>query len=154
MITLNDLNNAYIDLYSALREYIWDISTIELLAELETATYNRFADLDKVRHLFHNLKICISSTDVYKDDKELQDAVKTFESALDTDNSIVYSPIISIDPLYDEEDKPIYNTEKEEIDDGYQDHEVEEEGDSSIMQNQEDSKRVFNIEYISQSSTN
>ena len=45
MVSANELQNLYNDIYVQMRMYIWDFGTIELLADFEIAVYQRFPDI-------------------------------------------------------------------------------------------------------------
>ena len=50
MLNSSELQQSYIKLYKALRNYIWPYNKVELLGFLEVAVYDRFPDIDKVKY--------------------------------------------------------------------------------------------------------
>lgn len=51
-----ELQQAYIKLYTFLRQYIWDFSVVEIIADLEVATFTRFPDKGKLQSLIRKLE--------------------------------------------------------------------------------------------------
>lgn len=86
MLNSSELQQSYIKLYKALRNYIWPYNTVELLGFLEVAVYDRFPDIDKVKSCFNKLKFDILNE--ISSDKDISDAVKEFESIIYTDENI------------------------------------------------------------------
>ena len=52
MITQQDLARKYVKLYECVRQYIWPVETVQDLAELEVATYERFPEIEEIRKKF------------------------------------------------------------------------------------------------------
>ena len=50
-----DFQNAYVDLYRLMRNYIWDLDVVEMLADVEVATYDAFIDLEKLNKMYQKL---------------------------------------------------------------------------------------------------
>lgn len=92
MLSAADLQRAYIDLYTILRNYMWDLRTVEAIADLEVATYQQFPDIDVLRAKLHALKSQVYST--AQEDKDMKDAIDDFQKLLD-DAEDIYSPIKS-----------------------------------------------------------
>lgn len=88
MISLVELQNKYIELYSQLRKYIWDYDVAEQIAELEIATYKAFPDIVEVRGKLDRLSRDIRNVRV--DDEDLQKAFDNFYELLDASDSIYY----------------------------------------------------------------
>lgn len=86
MISAAQIESAYNDLYKQFRKYIWDFDTVLVLAELETACYTAFADLDKLRKLLKELhKI---TKDVVKEDEDFKAAFDAFEELIKEDSDV------------------------------------------------------------------
>lgn len=83
MISSTDIQNAYINLYKKLREYIWPASVIEIIADLETAVYETFPNMDDIRKQFKLLKYELY--DILRDDEEMRDVVDVFEDTISDD---------------------------------------------------------------------
>lgn len=86
MITTNDLQRCYIDLYKRLREYLWPFSTVELIADLEVATFCSFPDLNDVSSKLNRL--CIDIRDCSRDDKDMQDAIDAMRKLLSSESEV------------------------------------------------------------------
>ena len=87
MISSVDVQNAYINLYKKLREYIWSAPVIEIIADLETAVYEVFPNMEDIRKQFKLLKYELY--EVLRDDEEMQEAVDAFEDIIS--DEITYS---------------------------------------------------------------
>lgn len=85
MITSNQLQLAYVDLYAQLREYIWTFDVLVLIGNLEIEIFNRFPNISKVKSALDRLKVTIQST-INEDDllKESIDNMYTILSDSDT----------------------------------------------------------------------
>jgi hypothetical protein len=83
MISSIDIQNAYINLYKKLREYIWSAPVIEIIADLETAVYETFPDMGNIRKQFKLLKYELY--DILRDDEEMRDVVDAFEDTISDD---------------------------------------------------------------------
>lgn len=87
MISSADIQNAYVNLYTRLREYIWSANVIEIIADLETAVYETFPDMEDIRKQFKKLKYELY--DALRDDEELKDVVDAFDDVIS--NEVGYS---------------------------------------------------------------
>lgn len=90
MVSANELQNLYNDIYVQMRMYIWDFGTIELLADFEIAVYQRFPDISAVVKAFDKLRSEVSSTDIYREDKELKGAFEAFDEFIEDVDEIYY----------------------------------------------------------------
>lgn len=90
MIAAAILQSAYNDLYTKLRNYIWEYDTVVKIADLEVATYMAFPDIDDIRRAFDRLRIDIKDSDIYSDDEELQQALDDFEDKLEGADQVFY----------------------------------------------------------------
>lgn len=86
MINSVRLQDAYINLYSELRNYIWRFDIIELIADLEVAVFTRFQNLDKVKSILNKLYSEIDN--IVEDDEDLKEAFDKFLSILDDANTV------------------------------------------------------------------
>ena len=88
MVSSSELHKAYNDLYEEMRRYIWSFNTVELLADLEVATYCAFPDIRKVLSCLTKLRYAVNPT--FQDDEELKKAFDKFDSVIsDTDSTYV-----------------------------------------------------------------
>lgn len=85
MVSGNDLQNAYIDLYSQLRRYIWSYQDVRTLANLEIETFKRFSDVDQVKKYLNLMEM--SARFVTNDDEEVMLAFQDFRDVLDSIDS-------------------------------------------------------------------
>ena len=85
MISGNELQNAYIDLYSELRRYIWSYQDVRTLANLEIETFKRFPDIDQVRKYLNLMEM--SARFVTNDDEDVMLAFQDFKDVLDSIDS-------------------------------------------------------------------
>ena len=90
MIAAAILQSAYNDLYTQLRNYIWDYETVVKIADLEVATYMAFPDIDNIRRAFSKLSVDIKDSDIYSDDEELQRALDDFDEKLQGADQLFY----------------------------------------------------------------
>ena len=90
MIAAAILQSAYNDLYTKLRNYIWDYETVVKIADLEVATYMAFPDIDNIRRAFSKLSVDIKDSDIYSDDEELQQALDEFDEKLQGADQLFY----------------------------------------------------------------
>lgn len=132
MIAAAMIQQAYIDLYKQIRNYIWDYDTVVKLAELEVAAYMAFPDIDKVRYALDQLKVELNSSDVYAEDEDLQKAVDDFSETLDGADQVFYGLEVPQEIQYKEKSvEEIDETTIEEEDD----YEDQEEPDSQFTDN-------------------
>lgn len=89
MISANELQNSYVQLYKQVREYIWPLSTVEHLADLEVSIYSRFPDMEDIRKQFKLLKSCM--IDEIREDEELKSALDNFNKLIEDANTFYSS---------------------------------------------------------------
>lgn len=88
MTNSSDIQNAYIDLFKQLRNYLWDFNTVEHIGDLEVSIYDRFQNLDKIKNCMRTLYIDIKS--VIDSDEDLKNKWNNLDSLLnDTDTVYV-----------------------------------------------------------------
>lgn len=100
MITLQDLTRQYVKLYECVRNYIWPFETVQDLAELEIAIYNRFPDIEDVKSKFDKFYRDIQLE--CKDDEELNAQVEAFRDIINSED-IIYSLLYRVNEVYDYE---------------------------------------------------
>lgn len=132
MIAAAMIQQAYIDLYRQIRNYIWDYDTVVKLAELEVASYMAFPDIDKVRYALDQLKIELNSSDVYAEDEDLQKAVDDFNDTLDGADQVFYGLEVPQEVQYRSKSDNIIDNATIEEEDDYED---QEEPDSQFTDN-------------------
>ena len=99
MTNTSELQQAYIDLYVQLMRYIWDYSSVQIIARLEIATYKRFPDIDEVKRYLNLLRI--SARTVTRDDEDVMNAFDDFQNVLDSidDNSAMYAKLDEVEEV-------------------------------------------------------
>ena len=132
MIAAAMIQQAYIDLYRQIRNYIWDYDTVVKLAELEVASYMAFPDIDKVRYALDQLKTELNSSDVYAEDEDLQKAVDDFSETLDGADQVFYGLEVPQEVQYRSKSDNIIDNATIEEEDDYED---QEEPDSQFTDN-------------------
>lgn len=107
MITTNDLQRLYVDMYKQIREYLWPFRIVEALADLEIACYKAFPDIDEVKKCFPRLSSEIKFQADKEDDEELLRSIEKFQKFLDDEGNMdgVYSKLDSVREVKDNEDK-------------------------------------------------
>lgn len=123
MIAAAMIQQAYIDLYKQIRNYIWDYDTVVKLAELEVAAYMAFPDIDKVRYALDQLKVELNSSDVYAEDEDLQKAVDDFSDTLDGADQVFYGLEVPQEVQYRSKSDNIIDDTTIEEEDDYEDQE-------------------------------
>lgn len=88
MISVRDIEHAYVDMYSNLRNYIWGIDTVKLLAELEVSIYNAFPNIEDIRNNFNRMLPDIR--DVMLDDEDLKKSVDNFQKVINSEDEEFY----------------------------------------------------------------
>lgn len=81
IISSPDIQHAYVELYNALRQYTWPLSTVEILADIEVASYDAFIDATTLSNLTAKFERAISST--LKADEALADAFNAFKDTVE-----------------------------------------------------------------------
>ena len=80
----NEIQNAYVNLYTQIRKYIWPFDVIDILVDLEIESFKSFPDVMKLRELLDRLHREIQST--LSDDKDFETAYLSFKKLIDDDN--------------------------------------------------------------------
>lgn len=91
-ISSKDLQNQYNKLYLLLKEYLWSMNTVEIIAELEISVYKAFPNLSDIQHKLATLRSDIRS--VYMTDEEIKDAIDSLMN-LASQNTVQYLTIPS-----------------------------------------------------------
>lgn len=87
MVSSADIRNAYIQLYSELRRYVWPYETVELIADLEIAAYTAVPDMAELSTALRSLHSeCIEEC---REDEELAQAFDSLDK-LTSDNPQPY----------------------------------------------------------------
>ena len=107
MITTNDLQRLYVDMYKQIREYLWPFRIVEALADLEVACYKAFPDIDEVKKIFTRLSSEIRFQADKEEDEDLLKSLEKFQKFLDDEDKIdgIYSKLNSVREVKDNENK-------------------------------------------------
>ena len=143
MIAAAILQSAYNDLYTKLRNYIWDYETVVKIADLEVATYMAFPDIDNIKRAFSKLSVDIKDSDIYSDDEKLQQALDEFDEKLQGADQLFYKLEVP------QEVEVVESSETSEagvfvgeidLDEEESDNDYQEESDSDSEQGTEDTE--------------
>lgn len=95
MLSGNDIQRAYIDLYKEMRRYLWSYEAIRTLAMLEVAIYNRFPILADIRSYAIVLRSMASNTTY--DDPEVMSKIDDLLKLLDdSSDDCIYSLVPNV----------------------------------------------------------
>ena len=99
LINTSELHQAYIDLYVQLMRYIWDYSSVQVLARLEVATYRRFPDVDEIRRYLNLLRM--SARTVTRDDEDVMKEFDNFNQILESieSSSEMYAKLVEVEEV-------------------------------------------------------
>lgn len=86
MISNYELQQAYNDLYSVLRMYIWEYDVIDAIANLEIAVYETLADVNAVEDAFRKLDTLVRP--VSQRDEDVKNAMEEFSDVIDSADSV------------------------------------------------------------------
>lgn len=89
MINAKLLQNAYVKLYKELREFLWDMPVIELIAELEVATFTAFPDIEDISNKLKKLSQLGKS--IIEEDNDLKLRIDEFEKLLEEQPTVYAS---------------------------------------------------------------
>lgn len=93
MINVADLQSAYIDMYTALRKYIWSYPTVEAIANLEISVYQLCPDIEVVRRCFYILNQLVGS--IKSEDEDMKKAFDNFSDVMNSSETI-YSKLYMV----------------------------------------------------------
>lgn len=98
MVNSAEFRVAYEKFYVEMREYLWDLVTLELLADIEVITYQSFidvADLEKkLSRLYQSIR------EVAKEDEYLQEAYDRFYQLVeDNKESQMYFSLYQVEEV-------------------------------------------------------
>lgn len=138
MLTSPNLQQAYIEMYKAIREYIWDFRTVETLANLEIETFVAFPNLLKVKQLYSELKLL--TNDVAAEDKDLEKSMQKFGDLLEDVNSLYLKPYIVNEVIQDADIEDKENEESRDAEESRDDEASrdEEAGDGETRDREDD----------------
>lgn len=105
-----DIQRAYNKVYSAMRQYTWNMSVVEKLADVEARTYEAFVDCEELEKSLRQLELAVSS--VLRDDEEMQKAFDDFKAVIELvgqEDHIQYAnlPYLELPPDDEPEDPEI-----------------------------------------------
>ncbi len=96
MINTAEFRNAYEKFYTEMRNYLWDFSTLQLLADVEVATYQSFLDLKELKKKLDRLHPVIK--EIAEDDEYLKEAYDDFYKLIeDNEESTMYFTLYQVE---------------------------------------------------------
>lgn len=98
----SSIQNAYIDFYTVVRNYIWGFATINKLVDIEIESFQTFPDIIRLRNLLSDIRPDLEST--MKDDDELKNAFDSFVKLVESDDKL-YSIIDVVREVIQHEDQ-------------------------------------------------
>lgn len=101
MISCSELQTAYNDFYACMREYVWDMDVVEILAELEVECYDAFPDREKLLQTAEKLERELFRD--FKEDEELKTSFDALKKIIEDDASI-YVPLFKVNEVLVKED--------------------------------------------------
>ena len=101
MLNSQELQNAYNWFYECMREYVWDMDVVEILAELEVGVYDAFPDKEKLVKTAERLEREIR--EFYKDDEDLEKSFTELKELIDSDDRL-YLPLYKVNEVLVKED--------------------------------------------------
>ena len=101
MVSSQELQNAYNWFYECMREYVWDMDVVEILAELEVGVYDAFPDKEKLVKTAERLEREIR--EFYKDDEDLEKSFTELKELIDSDDRL-YLPLYKVNEVLVKED--------------------------------------------------
>ena len=110
MISNLDIQAAYNYLYECMRNYIWDVDVIEILANIEVTSYDAFVDRDKLAKLLDSLYREIK--DCFEDDEDFETAYTEFKDIVDGDDA-QYVPLYKVNEVIVKED--VHEDKKDQL---------------------------------------
>ena len=96
MISSSQIQNAYINLYKEIRNYIWGYNVVEHIAELEIEVFKRCPDIMLVGTYLDRLNYDMKR--VCKDDEYLQSAFEDFKDLIG-DNETTFYKLNKVDEV-------------------------------------------------------
>lgn len=105
MILTTRLQELYNNLYVHMRQYIWDVNVIDLLADIEIESYTAFPDVDKLRSKLTQLRSSVLQASRKFDDDGLLDSIDYFLDNLD--QVAVSTPVVKEVSSYHEDSESI-----------------------------------------------
>lgn len=86
MLNAKLLQNSYNKLYTSLRQYIWPMHVVDMIADLEVSIYKVFPDLLEVRNHYNRLKVeCLR---YISDDEDMKAKFEDFREVLDSSDQV------------------------------------------------------------------
>ena len=87
MVNQAEIKQAYYDIYSALRNYIWPYNIVEGIAELEISAMQTCPNIPQIRGNLYGLKSAL--LDTIESDEQLSKAFDNFNNVLSADDYYV-----------------------------------------------------------------
>lgn len=114
-VCAQELRNAYIKFYDAMRSYLWSYETLENLANAEVGIYTAFTDVSKLQ--FYLDKLWSDIKEVCKDDEVLRTTYQHLRDIVDPVDITIYAKlpkVQEVDPSKDKILKSVDNDDEED----------------------------------------
>ena len=115
-VCAQELRNAYIKFYDAMRNYLWSYETLENLANAEVGIYTAFIDVPKLQ--FYLDKVWSDIKEVCKDDEVLRTTYQHLRDIVDPVDETIYAKlpkVQEVDPGKDKILKSVDDNNEEDI---------------------------------------
>lgn len=98
LINSASFRSAYEKFYKEMRNYLWDLNTLNILADIEVATYQSFIDVAELEVKLRKLQQIIRP--IMEDDEYLEDAFNAFnELAEDAKDAKLYCKLYQVEEV-------------------------------------------------------
>jgi len=105
MTSSQDYRRQYERFYAEMRNYLWTVKTLTILADLEEAIYDAFVDTDRIKNNLKKLESAIKDT--MKDDEMLSKAFNELKEINEEDNGNHYLLLHQVEEVDRDENKQI-----------------------------------------------
>lgn len=146
MMSSVDLQAGYVSLYADMRNYIWDLDVVEMLADVEVDVYDAFVDAEKLKRDYAKLYSVVSSEAAANKDESMQESADVFKQLIEdmaSREQTAYLDLYQVqetvsEPLEEEDDEDEVVIEEEpEFTESAEVPEDEESEDEEIIEEEE-----------------
>lgn len=112
IINSQDIQNAYMNFYSYMMDYLWNLKVVKNLATLEISIFQRFPDKDEMENALNALEVEIRDTlndEENPDSKDFKDSFEVMKDYIEryTDNGYEIwnmQPEVNVEEILEEDD--------------------------------------------------
>lgn len=110
IINSQDIQNKYMDFYSYMMQYLWNLKVVQNLANLEISIFQRFPDKEEMEKALNALEVEIKDTfndEENPESKEFKEAFETLKEYIEeyTDNGydiLNLQPAVNVEEILEE----------------------------------------------------